>query len=79
MKEKAFPLKEVDWQESQIQGRTLYENQHLGMDLRDYFASKAIQAFCMDTNWRVKSLSYYEDMALNAYKIADAMLKQREI
>lgn len=42
-----------------------------GMDLRDYFAAQALIG-CVA---KYKTLPV---MAINAYKIADAMLKQRE-
>ena len=59
-----------------------------GMDLRDYFAAKAIQtvfemyAHDLDSelpdgyNWG--DADDYEDMAARAYAMADAMLKVRE-
>lgn len=45
-----------------------------GMTLRDYFAAKAMQSFCIDEGWisNIKHLSGY------AYEIADAMLEARE-
>lgn len=42
-----------------------------GMTLRDYFAAKAMQTFCTDTEWPL------EDMATQAYRMADAMLNAR--
>ena len=42
-----------------------------GMDLRDYFAAKAMQAIA-------QKYSHEGDVSRNAYKIADAMLKARE-
>ena len=45
----------------------LYRN---GMTLRDYFAAKAML--------RTSVGSSYEQLAKNAYEIADAMLKARE-
>lgn len=43
-----------------------------GMDLRDYFAAKAMQAVAVIH-------SHERDVARNAYKIADAMMKAREL
>jgi hypothetical protein len=43
-----------------------------GMTLRDYFAAKAMQTFLLD-----KRASMQDD-AIDAYKMADAMLKARE-
>jgi len=45
-----------------------------GMDLRDYFAAKAMQGF-MGSSWNVKS---FEEMASKAYQLSDAMLKARD-
>lgn len=48
-----------------------------GMTLRDYFAAKAMHAslvtndFYPDENWRI-------GIAMDAYKMADAMLAERE-
>jgi hypothetical protein len=47
-----------------------------GMDLRDYFAGQAIDGFLADGGWG-GDLSYFEDVAEGAYKMADAMLKAR--
>ena len=53
-------------------------HQHLGMTLRDYFAAKAMQvdyklaSNFSDPEWRV-------GVAHDAYKMADAMLKAREL
>jgi hypothetical protein len=49
---------------------------NLGMTLRDYFAAKAMQAYVSSDKWR-------EDMdsirtASMAYRMADAMLKERD-
>ncbi len=56
-------------------GGTQYAQE--GMTLRDYFAAKAMQIvlyqcdFFPDTDWR-------DGVAMDAYKMADAMLKARE-
>lgn len=55
-----------------------------GMTLRDYFAAKALQGLCskenvqddfkhLDVNQLVKQIAF------DSYRMADAMLKQREI
>jgi hypothetical protein len=44
-----------------------------GMQLRDYFATHAMQGF-MGSSWNVKS---FEEMATKAYELADAMMKAR--
>ena len=53
-----------------------------GMTLRDYFAAKALPAIYKDTcecarveGW---ALGWHDDVAAEAYKMADAMLKARE-
>ena len=63
----AFP---ATWREDVPQG---YES---GMTLRDYFAAKAMQSYFSDTNikWIDEGLS---DGAIISYKLADAMLKER--
>lgn len=48
---------------------------NLGMTLRDYFAAKAMQSLVSDTEWRTGE--WKPDTALAAYKMADAMLKER--
>ena len=45
-----------------------------GMDLRDYFAAKAMQAILSDPNYS----SPDDKLAEASYWIADAMLKARE-
>lgn len=59
-----------------------------GMDLRDYFAAKAMQTvfemYTHDLNlelpdgYRWDDIDDYEDMATRAYLMADAMMKARE-
>ena len=45
-----------------------------GLELRDYFAAKAMQALLAKTGW-----SDFKDITRGAYVIADDMLKEREI
>ena len=45
-----------------------------GMDLRDYFAAKAMQALLWNPD---KALDDKEDVVLAAYEYADAMMKAR--
>ena len=54
-----------------------------GMDLRDYFAAKAIQGlmsnYKYDSNW--EAIQFFDiayDMAEMAYVLADEMMKARE-
>ena len=48
-----------------------------GLELRDYFAAKAMQGICSTLN--NANESYWSIIAEDAYKMADAMLKEREI
>jgi len=45
-----------------------------GMDLRDYFAAKAMQGMMADHTID----NYPDEYAKHAYRIADAMMKERE-
>ena len=45
-----------------------------GITLRDYFAAKAMQAFLARTDYKGTSEQY----AIEAYKVADAMLAVQE-
>lgn len=62
---KAFPLHVVD---------TPHYNE--GMDLRDYFASKAIGV--LYAVYAQQGYMEYGQLAHHSYKIADAMMKARE-
>ena len=44
-----------------------------GMDLRDYFAAKAMHEILVQGGW-----SEYGNLAKEAYAVADAMLKERD-
>ena len=46
-----------------------------GMDLRDYFAAKAMQCYMSDEIWNAAT---YKAAAKASYAVADAMLKARE-
>jgi hypothetical protein len=48
---------------------------NMGMTLRDYFAAKAMQAI---VSKEASHVSWVDDYANNAYKMADAMMKARE-
>ena len=45
-----------------------------GMDLRDYFAAKAMQGFASDPDWCYG----LDEAAKHAYEWADEMMKARE-
>jgi hypothetical protein len=48
-----------------------YDEDCLGMTLRDYFAAKAMQAL-------IDKEAFFDDVAESAYKVADHMLRARE-
>ena len=48
-----------------------------GMDLRDYFAAKAVHSFLIGAFMEGRDITY-KDMAEEAYYMADAMMKARE-
>ena len=55
-------------------------NDQMGMDLRDYFAAKAMQAIISSDRYGglIDVNRYEHRTAEDAYKMADAMLKARE-
>lgn len=60
----------------------LHLDGHRGMTLRDYFAAKAMQGYIStfsseDPCCNVDDLK--EDISEMSYKVADAMLKEREL
>ena len=54
-------------------GKGYPEDPQDGMTLRDYFAGQAMQSI-MDNSPELR----FDDVALESYKQADAMLKERE-
>jgi len=73
---KAFPSSEPIYQDNVIGVK-----QSTGMDLRDYFAAKAMPAIIQD--WYKDGLPCGDDdnaygIATVAYLVADAMMKARE-
>lgn len=80
---KAFPYTKL---EQGADGRfwDLTEVRYEGMDLRDYFAAKAMQGMlCLTpeqlyTAFGNESTTLKESVAKNAYNFADAMMKARE-
>jgi hypothetical protein len=46
------------------------------MTLRDYFAARAMNAYCSDPGWRVDMTA--KETAIAAYRMADAMLEARK-
>lgn len=74
MNEPAFP--------SNITVNTQYMKAglHAGMTLRDYFAGQAIIGVCVNTKdvAELDNLTTSECIAKLSYRIADAMLRERE-
>jgi len=69
-----IPAKEIDgelWIRAADARIKESAEQRIEVDLRDYFAAKAMQGLCVGN---VVS----QDMAKAAYAMADAMLKERE-
>lgn len=52
------------------------EPKNAGMDLRDYFAAKAMQALISDPD--IRGTGWKEKIAETAYAAADAMMDARE-
>ena len=52
-----------------------YDITHIGMSLRDYFAAQALQGMISADHKSERSMS---EMVTLAYKIADAMIAERE-
>jgi hypothetical protein len=70
---KAFPYEE--WLDS-TDPKVLNPVRHPGMDLRDYFAAKAMQALVTQQDW------FNADWHLEAgaaYEIADKMMEARNV
>jgi hypothetical protein len=65
----AFPVQSIYIEDQET-------NTH-GMTLRDYFAAKAMQADISRNGYYSRD-DLVERQAVNAYKMADAMLKARE-
>jgi hypothetical protein len=68
--ESAFPstFKSMSPEEGQVH--------RWGMTLRDYFAAKAMEAFCSDPDWRQDMMP--DETARAAYNQANEMLKARD-
>jgi hypothetical protein len=57
-----------------------HESAYQGMTLRDYFAAKAMPSilhYFLKEDFHLKDNSWMEGVAMDAYKMADAMLKAR--
>jgi hypothetical protein len=49
-----------------------------GMTLRDYFAAKALQGFCANPSAMPTEQKHFDNLAEDAFRSADAMLKAKE-
>jgi hypothetical protein len=67
---KAFPSKNAPYYINE-DGASAHQS---GMDLRDYFASKAMQAMLVNRN----EASYLQSMPKICYQWADAMMEARK-
>ena len=72
---KAFPYDEDVTVSSNKFGPITKRIQHTGMDLRDYFAAKAM--YCLVSDWDDFEENI-DEMAKRCYMAADAMMKARE-
>ena len=68
---KAFPIQGLSENGDGVSYRAILEQ---GMDLRDYFASKAMQAMLVNRN----EASYLQSMPKICYQWADAMMEARK-
>ena len=58
---------------------TYFTDKHaVSMELRDYFAAKAMQSLLVTTNGVIGTNRYEYRVAEESYKLADAMLKARD-
>ena len=57
-------------------GQAMQQGPQGGMNLRDYFAAKAMQGYCSDNEWT--STTNQDETARCAYEMADAMLEARK-
>ena len=57
-----------------------YNDEYNGMDLRDYFAAKALQSIITDGKLgdRLKHDDYIKKVSEMSYEYADSMMKARE-
>ena len=72
---KAFP-KQCDETIHEKGTKTVIETSQDGMDLRDYFAAKAMQLFLHDSQ-KIHGQWNAEGIAQDSYEMADAMMEAR--
>ena len=71
---KAFPTNKTLMLQDDNEKMYLQSFENLGMDLRDYFAAKALNAFLLKLN----DDYVMSDAAFDAYSVADEMMVARE-
>jgi len=64
---KAFP-RQITFNNGISEGKWIDD----GMDLRDYFAAKAMQGFLTESGDVI-----FDSLAIESYRVADAMMKAR--
>ena len=64
----------INSRQHSVDGYTFYQGIEEGMTLRDYFAAKAMNGLLANPDCNLLPL---DEVVPAAYKIADAMLKQR--
>jgi hypothetical protein len=79
----AFASIEYDQNEGHWEGRYPIHEQHPGMSLRDYFAGQATIGMTELVSWTESMSGTHhlwdpKDIAKRAYRIADAMIAERE-
>ena len=70
----AFPI--VIDRETQIANDTNFAVQENGMELRDYFAAKAMQSYCGDKE--IDKNTSFAVIAIMSYEMANAMMEARK-
>lgn len=77
----AFPIPNADFQTFQPGTIDEYKRIQSGMTLRDYFAAKALSGWLAsypESNCHPVAAGNADEVAKQAYMLADAMLKARE-
>lgn len=72
MEKKAFPGIRIEGASNYSPG---YKIHYAGMDLRDYFAAKALTGLLIQEGYGIE----HKEIEDTAYRIADEMMKRREI
>lgn len=74
----AFPQDSKAWPIGKdVQGFDMYAYSSSGMSLRDYFAAKAMHAM-LNNDIRREEMATVSNVARDAYRMADAMLAERD-